>query len=211
DKVFSAFERINMSLKLSKCKFAQSTVKFIGHTVGSGTRSPVLDKVLAIQEIQEPHTKKLLRGFLGMLNFYRVYIPRFSEIALPLTELTKKSSSNKICFNEDQRNAFQMLKEKLCNCTKLYSVNFSKCFHLFSDASDLAVGVALTQVQEEDGTYLPVAFASSKFTSTQIRWPTIEKAAYALLFGLRKFEHLVFGKKVIVLSDHNPSSFLSVT
>ena len=71
--------------------------------------------------------------------------------------------------------------------------------------------MALTQVQEEDGTYLPVAFASSKFTSTQIRWPSIEKEAHTLLFGLRKFEHLLFGNKVIVLCDHNPLSFLSVT
>ena len=73
------------------------------------------------------------------------------------------------------------------------------------------MGLALTQVQEEDGTYLPVAFASSKFTSAQIRWPTIEKEAYALLFGLRKFEHLLFGNRVIVHCDHNPLTFMSTT
>ena len=130
-------------------------------------------------------------------------------MALPLTELTKKSFPNKIAFNEEQRKSFLVLKDKLCNFTKLYSVNLAKCFHLFSDASDLAVGVALTQVKDDDGTHLPVAFASAKFTTTQSRWPTMEKEAYAILFGLRRFEHLLFSKEVVVHTDHNPLAYLT--
>src|SRR6267154_715958 len=174
---FSVAWHDHMSLKLSKCKFAKSEVKFIGHVVGSGTRSPVLDKVLTIKAIPEPHNKKLLRGLLGMLNFYRMYIPRFSELALPLTELTKNSYPNKVTFNDFQRKAFVSLKEKLCKVTKLYAIDFNKCFHLFTDTSDRAVGGALTHVLQEDGTYLPVAFCSAKFTGSQVNWSVIEKEA----------------------------------
>ena len=209
DNVFCAFEKINMSLKFSKCRFALPEVKFIGHIVGSGTRSPVLDKVVAIKALPEPHNKKLLRSFLGTMNFYRSYIPQYSKIALPLTDLTKKSQPNKVLFNDEQRQAFLTLKDRLCNFTKLYSVDLSKPFHLFSDASDMAVGVALTQVKDEDGSHLPVAFASAKFTSTQSRWPTIEKEAYAILYGLRRFEHLLYSKEVVVHTDHNPLAYLT--
>ena len=63
-------------------------MQFIGHIVGSGQRSVDLGKVLAIKAIPEPHTKKLLRSFLGMCNFYRAYT-QYSSIAYLLTELTK--------------------------------------------------------------------------------------------------------------------------
>ena len=113
DNVFNAFEEIGMSLKFSKCKFALPQVKFIDHVVGSGTRSPVLDKILAFQALPEPHNKKMLRSFLGALNFYRVYVPQYSQLALSLTELTKKNQPNQVVFNEEQRRAFWTLKDRL--------------------------------------------------------------------------------------------------
>ena len=211
EQVFMAFEDIGMSLKFSKCKFALPQVKFIGHIVGSGTRSPVEDKVLAIKALPEPHNKKMLRSFLGAMNFYRNYVPQYSQLALPLTELTKKDHPNKIVFNEQQRKAFLTLKDRLCKFTKLYAIDLTLCFHLFSDASDFAVGVALTQVKDDDGAHLPVGFASSKLTSTQVRWPMVEKEAYAILYGLKRFEHLIYGKKVLIHTDHNPLAYLTTS
>jgi len=76
EAVFQAFSDAGMTLKLSKCMFAKSSVKFVGHEVGSGKRAALKSKVEAIRAIPEPHTKKLLRSFLGMVNFYRNYIPR---------------------------------------------------------------------------------------------------------------------------------------
>src|SRR5437867_12496084 len=128
DNVFTAFEDINMSLKFAKCKFARSQVRFIGHVIGSGVRSPALDKVEAIRLLPEPTTKKLVRGFLGMVGFFRAYIPNFSYIALPLTDLTKDCAPNKITLNDTQRNAFCALKDKLCNYTLLYAIDPTKFF-----------------------------------------------------------------------------------
>jgi len=210
DKVFTAFEDISMSLKFAKCKFAKPKVKFIGHNVGSGIRSPVTDKVMAIKAIPEPRIKRLLRGYLGMLNFYRMYIPFYSDIALPLTEMTKHSGPNKITFNETQRKAFETLKEKLCNCTNLYAVNFTKCFHMFTDASDVALGIALTQMADDETTHCPVAFASCKFTDAQRRYSTIERESVAVIYGLNKFEHLIWGSEITVYSDHNPLAFITM-
>jgi hypothetical protein len=167
-----------------------------------------MDKVEAIRALPEPHTKKLLRGFLGMCNFYRMYIPNFSSVALPLTEMTKKSQSNRVILNDEQRRAFLLLKEKLCTCTHLYAVDFTKPFHLFTDASDLALGVALTQLAE-DGSHKPVAFASAKFSGAQLNWSTIEKEAYSVIYALKKFEHLLFGHEIHLWSDHNPLSYIT--
>jgi hypothetical protein len=54
-----------------------------------------------------------------------------------------------------------------------------------------------------------VAFASSKLTSTQQNWATIEKEAYAALWALQKFKHWIFGKSITLYSDHNPITFLT--
>ena len=78
----------------------------------------------------------------------------------------------------------------------------SKPFTIYVDASDFAIGGESER---------PVAFASSKFNKTQERWATIHKEAYAALWALQKFKHWIFGKNVILYSDHNPLTCLTET
>lgn len=208
ETVLKALESAEMSVKLSKCKFAMPKVTYIGHHLGSGSRLPVTDKVVAIKAIPEPHSKKSLRSFLGAVGFYRMYIPHFSDIAIPLTDLLKKDKSNKFKLNDKERNAFLTLKSNLCNCVNLYSIDYCKDFHLFADSSMSAVGVMLAQKRDGDGALYPIAFASGKFTGSQLNWAVIQKEAYAILFGLRKFEHVVYGRRIWVWSDHNPLEFV---
>ena len=208
DNVLYAFDDAGMTLRLSKCKFAQPKVKFIGHEVGSGKRSVVQSKVEAIKAISEPHTKKLLRSFLGMCAFYRNYIPNYSEIALPLTELTKNRFPNNLKFDEKQRAAFLLLKAKLCETTSLFSPRMDMPFIVRTDASDYAVGASVSQI-DEYGTERPVAFASAKLTEVQCRWSTIEKEAYAVIFALNKFDTIVFGCHIDLFTDHNPLQYLA--
>jgi RNase H-like domain found in reverse transcriptase len=197
-----------MTLRLSKCKFANSKVRFIGHEIGSGTRSVIQSKVEAIKIIPEPHNKKLLRSFLGMCAFYRVYIPHYSEIALPLTELTKNRQSNNISFNETQRAAFLELKDKLCKSTTLYSPKSDRPFIVRTDASDYAVGACVAQIDDE-GQERPIAFASAKLTEVQCRWSTIEKEAYAVIFALQRFDIIIFGAVIHLYTDNNPLKYLA--
>jgi hypothetical protein len=85
----------------------------------------------------------------------------------------------------------------------------SKPFVIYVDASNFAVGACMTQVSEEGER--PVAFASCKFNNTQERWAIIHKETYAALWALQKFKQWIFGKNVIVYSDHNPITFLTET
>src|SRR5207245_4456070 len=110
DNVLSEFQRVGMTLTLSKCDWARGKVNFIGFRVESRERSVIQSKVDAIKIVPEPHNKKLLRSFLGMCTFYRNFIPNFSEIALPLTEMTKDRQSTNFRFNDSQRAAILLLK-----------------------------------------------------------------------------------------------------
>ena len=207
ESVFQEFRRVGMTLKLSKCKFGYQRVKFIGHMVGNGERQPVSSKVDAIMQIAEPRTKKMLRSFLGMCNFYRTYIPKYSEIALPLTELTKSDRSNKVILGDTERAAFNKLKQALSEKTVLAIPDTSRPYIVRTDSSDYAIGATLSQ--DMDGVEKPIAFASYKFTDPQRKLSTIEKEAYAVIYALKKFDYLVFGREIVLYTDHDPLHYLT--
>ena len=208
DNVLSEFENVGMTLRLSKCLWALPKVQFIGHDVGSGQRTVIQSKVEAIKIVPEPRNKKLLRSFLGMCAFYRSYIANYSDIALPLTEMTKNRQSTNFTFNDVQRAAFLLLKDKLCKCTALYSPMPGKPFIIRTDASGVAVGASVSQVDDQNHER-PIAFASAKLTEVQQRWSAIESEAYAVIFALKKFDVIVFGSPIVLYSDHNPLQYLA--
>ena len=104
--------------------------------------------------------------------------------------------------------AFEKLKSDLCNATALHTIDFLKEFGLLVDASASSIGCCLIQWDEE-GVERPVAFASLKLSTTQTRWSTIEREAYAVIWALERFRSWIFLLKIIVFSDHNPLSFLT--
>ena len=200
------------TLNLKKTCLAQSQVKFLGHIIGSGQRRADPDKVKVVHEMRRPESKKQIRQVLGFFSFFRDYIPNFSAIAKPLTDLTGKRVPNRIPWGEPQEKAFQTLKSQLCKATveALSIVDFKKPFTLHVDTSDHTVAAVLTQVAD-DGTERPVAFASNKLNKTQKNWSVIEKESFAAIWALRKFRNWVFGKTVTIYTDHSPITFLTET
>jgi hypothetical protein len=208
ERVLQAFQDAGVTLKLSKCNFAMSSVKFVGHVVGSGVKVMDSSRVDAIKSMQPPDSKKKWRSFIGLVSYYRDYLPSLSDILKPITDLTKKDAPEKCVNSEKVLNAFNELKKALSSPTVLHSVRYDRDFLLQADSSDYAVGACLSQIDDHDRER-PVAFASSKLSDTQRRWSTIEKEAYAILFALRKFDSIVYGFRIRVQSDHNPLRFLS--
>jgi hypothetical protein len=196
-----------LTLNLRKCDFARSEVCFIGHLIGSGRHGPDPDKIAAVEEMQATHTKKGVRQALGFFSYFRSYISGFAAIAHPLTELTRKHVPNQVPWSDVHQQAFDLLKRKLCDATRLHTVEYGKPFGLLVDASGIAVGCCLIQWTVEGGEK-PIAFASSKLTPTQRAWATIEREAYAIVFALRKFRSFTFGAEIVVFSDHNPLTYL---
>jgi hypothetical protein len=211
ENVLRAFQAAGMTLKLRKCKFGLSQVKFVGHIVGSGTRRPCNDKIQAILEIPEPATPKQLRSFLGICNYYREYVPDYSKIAVPLTEMTRPTQGKKIVFSDAQRSAFMKLKQQLGAATLLYTPDPQKPYLIFTDSSDFAVGAVLAQEFPDSVVPHPIAFASAKLSQVQSRWSTIERESFGIIFSLRKFDYLIYGKKIVLYTDHNPLTFLTAS
>ncbi|GFV82261.1 retrovirus-related Pol polyprotein from transposon 297 [Trichonephila clavipes] len=136
------------------------------------------------------------------------YVPNFAKIALPLTELTKKKVPNEIPWSKEAENAFKELKTALCGITELQVPDIEKPYYLHTDASQTAVGCCLGQLYGEDNIH-PIAFGSQKLNPSQQKWSRIERETYAIIWAPKRFETLLCGAKIFLLTDHNPLVFLT--
>lgn len=196
-----------LTLSINKCRFAQTETRFVGFIVGNGQFRPDPEKTKAVANLKIPESQSELRSVLGILGFYRNHVPRFAEIAKPLTDLTSVKSRSNFPLGDQEIAAFKKLKEIVCSSPVLKSPRFGESFCLYTDASQHAVGCCLAQEDEQNETH-PIAYGSQKLTSTQSNWSTIEKEAYAVVWSLNKYHDIIFGAHVTVFTDHNPLLYL---
>jgi len=159
-----------------------------------------------IQRASPPVTKKQLRSFMGLIGYYRAFVPNFAAIAVPLTDLTRKGSPNQLVWSETHEHAFQSLKRYVCNPPVLRLPDVRKSFTLQTDASCDGIGAIL--LQEEEGVKHPVAFASKKLLPRERNYSTIEREALAIVWGVRKFENYLYGQHFFLETDHHPLQYL---
>ena len=136
-KVLNSFREIGLKISLKKCDFGKNSVKFLGHIAGSGKHSLDPEKMESIQKLSRPSTKNGVRSFLGLASYYRDYIPRFTQLVLPLTNLTKKNIPNNIPWDSSTKISFLRLKEELIKMHSLYTPVLERPFLFFTDASPL--------------------------------------------------------------------------
>ena len=143
--VFQKFRDANHKLKPSKCSLFQDECTFLGHTVSRQGMTCERSKVEAVASWPVPTCVSEARSFLGTTSYYRKYIPGFTDIASPLTNLTKKKQ--KFVWTEKCQSAFERLKEALVSAPVLAYLSREGKFVLDTDASATAVGAVLSQIQ----------------------------------------------------------------
>ena len=198
----------SLTAKPSKCSIGYCNLECLGHVIGeASTLRPAQDKIEAVQRAERPTTKKQVRSFLGVVGFYRKFIPNFSAIAVPLTDLTKKGLPNKVNWGESHERAFQTLKQSLIGPPVLKLPELDKLFIIRTDASDTGVGAIL--LQEVDGEKMPVAYASKKLLDREKNYSVIEKECLGVIWGISKFHRYLFGREFVLETDHQPLVYLN--
>jgi hypothetical protein len=128
--------------KFSKCEFWLDTVKFLGHTISGDGISVDPSKVQEVMDWEPPTSVHQIRSFLGLAGYYRRFIPDFSRIAKPMTELLKKG----VKFSWDQKceDAFHILRDHLTTAPVLAQPDVSKPFDIYCDARQPSNCICIT-------------------------------------------------------------------
>jgi hypothetical protein len=129
--------------KFSKCEFWLDSVKFLGHTISNEGISVDPSKVQEVMDWQPPKSAHQIRSFLGLAGYYRRFIPDFSRIANPMTELLNKGV--KFVWSEACDKAFQKLREHLTSAPVLAQPDNSNPYEVCCDASGTGLGCVLMQ------------------------------------------------------------------
>ena len=146
--VFETLRKHRLYAKLKKCEFNRAELKFLGHIVGRDGVAPDPAKVEVVQKWPVPKSVKELRGFLGLANYFRKFIPHYSTIASPLTALTSDSTAeayNWSQWGERELRSFNRLKQALTSAPVLALPDREDEFEVHSDASLVGTGAVLMQ------------------------------------------------------------------
>ncbi len=122
--------RAGLTANPKKCAIGRVEVRYLGFHLGHGQVRPQIDKTAAIAACPRPKTKKEVRLFLGLAGYYRRFIPDYSELTSPLTDLTKKEVPDTVPWTERCQQVFIQVKAALCGGPLLHSPDFSLPFLL---------------------------------------------------------------------------------
>uniref|UniRef100_A0A670IUR3 Gypsy retrotransposon integrase-like protein 1 n=1 Tax=Podarcis muralis TaxID=64176 RepID=A0A670IUR3_PODMU len=206
-RVLARLQEANLTVKMSKCQFAQGEVVYLGFRVGSGSIKTLEAKIQCIQEWPRPLVKKDVQSFIGLVNYYRRFINHFSTLAAPLTNLCKKSLPVKVEWTEECQRAFDLLKHALVSNQVMLAPDQRRPFKVQTDASQSGLGAVLLQ-EDEQGNWRPVVYLSKKLITREQNYSTIEKECFALVWALTKLRPYLWGTSFEVQTEHSPLCWL---
>ena len=200
-QVLERLDSAGMKLKKEKCAFCLPQVEYLGHIISEEGLRPSASKVRAIKEAPVPSSLSELKSFLGLVNYYSKFLSNAATILAPLYKLLKNSESWQ--WNNEQQVAFEKIKEMLTAPNLLVHFDESKPLMLSCDASPYGVGAVLSHVYA-DQLDKPIAYASRSLNTVERKYSQLDKEALAILFGVSKFHHYLYGRHFVICSDHKP-------
>ncbi|KAI3821253.1 hypothetical protein L1987_08816 [Smallanthus sonchifolius] len=180
--------------KFSKCEFWLKEVQFLGHVVNEKGIHVDPAKIEAVKNWKAPKTPTEVRSFLGLAGYYRRFISNFSKIAVPLTALTQKGKPYE--WGPKQEEAFQILKQKLCNAPILTLPEGEDDLVVYCDASNQGLSCVLMQRGKV------IAYASRQLKIHEKNYTTHDLELGAVIFALKIWRHYLYGTKCVVFTDH---------
>ena len=199
--VFERLQSHNITLNPDKCKFGLPSIEYVGHVIdetGTNFSQEKLDEVLAIKP---PTYSKEMKSFLGLTSWFRDHIQNFATMAKPLQDMIADyDKKRKLVWTDEGMKAFHQIRKAINECPKLFFVDNDSPIFLHTDASDYGIGAYLFQVISQKE--IPIAFMSKTLTTAEIKWSTIEKELYSIVYGLHKLEYLLRDKRFTLRTDH---------
>ena len=195
-RVLDRSREVGLKFNPKKVKLRVPEVSYVGHLFSAEGLKPDPEKIRAINDMPPPVDKEGVLRILGTVNYLDKFIEHKADIQEPISQLTQKDAA--FVWEKPQQEAFNHLKSVITSAPALAYFDNTKETVLNVDASIKGLGAVIMQ----DGK--PVAFGSKTLTSCERRYANIERELLAIVWGAQKFHTYVYGRRVIVETDHKP-------
>jgi hypothetical protein len=204
--VLDALHAVGLRLHPSKSVFGTDRVEYLGHMITPAGLEPVAAKIAAMTQLPVPTNKEQLRMALGLLNYYRCYIPNASIISQPLNRLLRKDAPFE--WGPEQQEAFDALKAELCTPGKvLRQPREDRPFILHTDWCNHGIAAVLGQLDDQ-GRECMIACISRSLNTHERRYEAWKGELLATVWGMKSFRVYLLGREFEVCTDHRPLLWL---
>lgn len=197
--VLEAFRRNDLKVNGSKLQYRLGEVNLLGVKINGLEQTANEVKKNEALAYPKPNNLKEMRRFLGLAGWFRSFIKDFSTLTIKMTD-SLRMDNRSWKWTEEMDGEFDRLKKALEGTKSVILPNYDKEFVLKTDASNVGIGAVL--LQEVNGKYMPVQWASKKLTPTEKRYGISEKEMLAIFWGVKKFEYDLRGRRFKLITDH---------
>ena len=212
--VLRQIQHSGLTLKINKCHFCRTHLKYLGHIVSKDGIQPDPDKLRAVREYPVPTKLKAVRTFLGLTSYYRRFIQNFATLAEPLIELTRKPSVKSFEWTFACQKSFESLRQRLIEAPIIAYPHFDQPFTLQLDASDVGISAILVQKLLDNDNVLRehvIGYASRTLSSSERKFTATERECLAIVYGCNYYRPYLEGARFTAVTDHKALKWLHST
>jgi cleavage and polyadenylation specificity factor subunit 1 len=206
--LFTKLQSHGILLNPSKCVFRVPEISFLGYKISPTGSLPLPERVADLQACSPPKTVSQLRRFLGMLNFYRHFLPHAASSQAPLHDVLsgpKVKGSHPVTWTDALATAFKECKASLSRAALLGIPHPTAPLALVTDASTTAMGAVLQQWVQD--VWQPLAFFSRKLSPAQQKYSAYNRELLVIYEAVRYFRHMLEARHFTILTDHKTLTF----
>ena len=196
-EVLRIFNDYNATINFKKCSFAFTDVDYLGVRISKEGTRPITSDKLQLEELNPANALRKVQRLLGIVNWFRPYIPNLSKILSPVTDLLRGRKSGPVTWTQQHQSIISNISLTINSSPTLAHPDLTKLFFLQCDASDKAYGSVLFQDDKVIG------FHSQKFHNAQLNYTIMEKEALGVINSLIHFRALILGAKITVQTNHS--------
>lgn len=202
--VFTHLEKSGFKVSFKKCDFFKDRLDILGFVIDKNGLHKSATKVKATINAPTPADKKQLDSFIGLITYYGRFLPDRARELKPLYECAKKKTFE---WTKDCETAFKWVKAELTSPKVLTHFDPDEEIILACDASAYSLSAILSH-RYEDKAERPIAYASKVISGSELNRAIIDKEVSAIVFGFKKFYNYIYGKKIILRTDHKLLNYI---
>lgn len=200
NKVLEKLASYNITASPSKCIFHQTKIEYLGFQIAHTIVKPVSANIIKITSFPTPKTKRQVKKFTGVCNFYRNMIPGYASLTQPLIDISKPKSTFK--WTDNHQSCFETLKNIFFNEPFVKLPQWDKEFIVNTDASSIAISGVLCQYI--DNQLHPISYFSKTLSPAEQKYPAIKLELMAIYKTVTAFKYYLYNRTFTVLTDSKP-------